>query len=110
MFCISLLQLLCQYEPGSVLKFVETYDSYCVEHCLHLCQEYGVIDAATFLLERVGYVGSALFLTLSGLDSKFVELDTAVGNVVSDVALSSAADTKHLRTVLNMKEVCRYDF
>ena len=110
MFCISLLQLLCQYEPGSVLKFVETYDSYRVEHCLHLNSEYGVIDATTLLLERVGYVGSALFLTLSGLDSKFVKLDTAVGNVVSDVPLSSAVDTKHLRTVLNMKEVCRYDF
>nr|POE52599.1 isoform 3 of vacuolar protein sorting-associated protein 8 like [Quercus suber] len=99
------LELLCQYEPGSVLKFLETFDSYRVERCLCLCQEYGIIDAATFLLERVGYVGSALFLSLSGLDSKFVELDTAVGNVVSDVALSSAADTKHLRTVLNMKEV-----
>nr|POE99213.1 vacuolar protein sorting-associated protein 8 like [Quercus suber] len=70
------LELLCQYEPGSVLKFLETFDSYRVEHCLRLC-----------------------------LDSKFVELDTAVGNVVSDVASSSAADTKHLRTVLNMKEV-----
>nr|XP_023896614.1 vacuolar protein sorting-associated protein 8 homolog isoform X1 [Quercus suber]XP_023896615.1 vacuolar protein sorting-associated protein 8 homolog isoform X2 [Quercus suber] len=99
------LELLCQYEPGSVLKFLETFDSYRVEHCLRLCQEYGIIDAAAFLLERVGDVGSALLLTLSGLDSKFVELDTAVGNVVSDVALSSAADTKHLRTVLNMKEV-----
>ncbi|XP_065623829.1 uncharacterized protein LOC136061431 [Quercus suber] len=83
----------------------KTFDSYRVEHCLRLCQEYGIIDAAAFLLERVGDVGSALLLTLSGLDSKFVELDTAVGNVVSDVALSSAADTKHLRTVLNMKEV-----
>uniref|UniRef100_A0A7N2MWS3 RING-type domain-containing protein n=1 Tax=Quercus lobata TaxID=97700 RepID=A0A7N2MWS3_QUELO len=97
--------LLCQYEPGSVLKFLETFDSYRVEHCQCLCQEYGIIDAAAFLLERVSDVGSALLLTLSGLDGKFVELDTAVGNVVSDVALSSAADTMHLRTVLNMKEV-----
>ncbi|KAM3746639.1 hypothetical protein ACB098_06G216300 [Castanea mollissima] len=99
------LELLCQYEPGSVLKFLETFDSYRVEHCLRLCQEYRIIDAAAFLLERVGDVGSALLLSLSGLDSKFVELDTAVGNVVSDVTLSSAADTKHLKTVLNMKEV-----
>jgi hypothetical protein len=110
MFCILLLQLLCQYEPDSVLKFLETFDSYRVEHCLRLCQEYGIIDAAAFLLERVGDVGSALLLTLSGLDSKFLKLDTAVGSVVSDVALSSAAGTEHLRTVSNMKEVCRFDF
>lgn len=99
------LELLCQYEPDSVLKFLETFDSYRVEHCLRLCQEYGIIDAAAFLLERVGDVGSALLLTLSGLDSKFLKLDTAVGSVVSDVALSSAAGTEHLRTVSNMKEV-----
>lgn len=109
MFCILLLQLLCQYEPDSVLKFLETFDSYRVEHCLRLCQEYGIIDAAAFLLERVGDVGNALLLTLSGLDSKFVELDTAVGGLSSNVALSSAAGTEYLCTILCMKEVCIYD-
>ncbi|XWS31977.1 hypothetical protein CRYUN_Cryun23aG0121100 [Craigia yunnanensis] len=77
------LELLCQFERDSVLKFLETFDSYRVEHCLRLCQEYGIIDAAAFLLERVGDVGSALLLTLSSLNDKFTELDTAVGSVVS---------------------------
>ncbi|KAG6667166.1 vacuolar protein sorting-associated protein 8 homolog isoform X1 [Carya illinoinensis] len=99
------LELLCQYEPNSVLKFLETFDSYRVEHCLRLCQEYGIIDAAAFLLERVGDVGSALLLTLSGLDSKFVELDTAVESVVSSVASGSAAGLEYLRTAMNTKEV-----
>ncbi|KAF2324949.1 hypothetical protein GH714_021817 [Hevea brasiliensis] len=74
------MELLCQYERDSVLKFLETFDSYWVEHCLRLCQEYGITNAAAFLLESVGDIGSALFLTLSALNDKFAELDTAVGS------------------------------
>ncbi|KAF7138427.1 hypothetical protein RHSIM_Rhsim07G0000300 [Rhododendron simsii] len=92
------LELLCQYERSSVLKFLETFESYRVEHCLRLCQEYGIIDAAAFLWERVGDVGSALLLTLSGLDEKFVALDTAVENVLPDAGM------EHFSTVSN-KEV-----
>lgn len=98
------MQLLCQYERESVLKFLETFDSYRVEHCLRLCQEYGIIDAAAFLLERVGDVGSALLLTLSGLDDKFLRLETAVGSVVSSV-FKGSINMEHFTTVLNMEEV-----
>uniref|UniRef100_A0A5B7BN45 RING-type domain-containing protein n=1 Tax=Davidia involucrata TaxID=16924 RepID=A0A5B7BN45_DAVIN len=87
------LELLCQYERNSVLKFLETFESYRVEHCLRLCQEYGIIDAAAFLLERVGDVGSALSLTLSGLNDKFVMLDTAVGSVDSDAGMEHFSTT-----------------
>lgn len=45
---------------------------------MRLCQEYGIIDAASFLLERVGEVGSALLLILSNLREKFVTLDDEV--------------------------------
>lgn len=102
-----LLQLLCQYERSSVLKFLETFESYRVEHCLRLCQEYGVIDAAAFLLERVGDVGSALSLTLSGLNEKLIMLDTAVERTFFDLPSSSFTEMDHLNTVLRMKEVCR---
>lgn len=78
------LELLCQYEPDSVLKFLDTFENYRVDRCLQLCQEYGIVDAAAFLLERVGDVGSALVLTLSGINDKFIMLDNAVG--VSDMA------------------------
>lgn len=103
---IFLLQLLCQFERDSVLKFLETFDSYRVEHCLRLCQEYGIIDGAAFLLERVGDVGSALLLTLSGLNDKFTQLDTAVGSGVSKVSLGGSASMQHFNSVLKMKEVC----
>lgn len=49
-----------------------------MEHCLRLCQEYGIIDAASFLLERVGEVGSAMNLILSSLGAKFVMLDAEI--------------------------------
>lgn len=98
------MQLLCQYERGSVLKFLETFDSYRVEHCLRLCQEYGIIDAAAFLLERVGDVGSALLLTLSGLDDKFVELENIVGRLLSGAA-SKRHNSEHFSSILNLKEV-----
>lgn len=75
--CFFVLQLLCQYEPNSVLHFLETCESYRVDHCLRLCQEYKIIDAAAFLLERVGDVGSALSYTLSDLADKFSMLDAA---------------------------------
>ena len=85
---------------------METFDSYRVEHCLRLCQEYGIIDAAAFLLERVGDVGSALLLTLSSLNDKFTELDAAVGSAVSKVSLGRSASMVHFNSDLKMKEVC----
>ncbi|OMO82357.1 hypothetical protein COLO4_23048 [Corchorus olitorius] len=99
------LELLCQFERDSVLKFLETFDSYRVEHCLRLCQEYRIIDAAAFLLERVGDVGSALLLTLTGLNDKFTELDNAVNSVVSKVPLRGSASSEHFNSVSKLKEV-----
>lgn len=91
--------MLCQYERSSVLKFLETTDNYRVEYCLRLCQEYGIVDAAAFLLERVGDVGSALLLTLSRVNDKFIELEEAVDS-------SLTHDKAYLfDSVLKMREV-----
>lgn len=84
------------------------FDSYRVEHCLRLCQEYGIIDAAAFLLERVGDVGSALSLTLSDLNDKFVELDAAVEAVVLNHSKLDSSHMEVFNTVLRTKEVCIY--
>lgn len=62
------MQLLCKFEPHAVLKFLESYENYRLEHCLKLCQEYGITDAAIFLLERVGDVASALDLVLKDVE------------------------------------------
>ncbi|KAK7292879.1 hypothetical protein RJT34_15734 [Clitoria ternatea] len=99
------LELLCRYEGGSVLKFLEMFDSYRVEHCLRLCQEYGIIDAAAFLLERVGDVGSALSLTLSDLNDKFVEVDAAVEAVVLNHRTGGSSRMEVFDAVLRAKEV-----
>ncbi|XP_022861232.1 vacuolar protein sorting-associated protein 8 homolog isoform X2 [Olea europaea var. sylvestris] len=93
------LELLCQYERKSVLKFLETSESYRVEHCLRLCQEYRITDAAAFLLERVGDVGSALLLVLSDLNDKMIVLNAAIEDGLSGASLD------HLNAVLKRKEV-----
>ncbi|KAK6123625.1 hypothetical protein DH2020_042624 [Rehmannia glutinosa] len=82
-------ELLCRYDRGSVLKFLESSESYRVEYCLRLCHEYGIIDAASFLLERVGEVGSALLLILSNLSEKFVMLDAEIRNFFSNTVLDN---------------------
>ncbi|XP_010522886.1 PREDICTED: vacuolar protein sorting-associated protein 8 homolog isoform X2 [Tarenaya hassleriana] len=99
------LELLCKYDQKSVLRFLETFDSYRVEHCLRLCQEYGIVDAAAFLLERVGDAASALSLTVSGLSEKFVELENAVGGVTSKLGKSESASLEQFGSVLDLKEV-----
>ncbi|KAK6789795.1 hypothetical protein RDI58_013595 [Solanum bulbocastanum] len=93
------IELLCRYERKSVLRFLETSESYRVERCLHLCQEYGVIDAAAFLLERVGDIGSALLLVISSLNDKFILLDSAVESEHCGTAQG------HFKAVLSKKEV-----
>ncbi|KAJ1265956.1 hypothetical protein BS78_08G113600 [Paspalum vaginatum] len=98
------LELLCQYERRSVLKFLETFESYRLERCLHLCLDYGVTDAAAFLQERVGDVGSALALILAGLDEKINLFISSVENTFSDVESKSIHETKQPDIVLQMSE------
>lgn len=99
------LELLCRYQRESVLKFLESLESYRVENCLRLCQDYGIVDAAAFLLERVGDVGSALSLILSGLNDKFVLLENAVieklGNSEEFNLLVTLEEVKDLLDVLH---------
>uniref|UniRef100_A0ACD5Z2U5 Uncharacterized protein n=2 Tax=Avena sativa TaxID=4498 RepID=A0ACD5Z2U5_AVESA len=98
------LELLCQYESRSVLKFLETFDSYRLEKCLHLCLHYGVTDAAAFLQERVGDVGSALALVLAGLDEKISYFVTSVENLFSSIASKSISEIERPDIVLKMSE------
>lgn len=78
-----------------------------MEHCLRLCQEYGIVDAAAFLLERVGDAASALSLTLSGLNEKYVELENAVECLMSEMKLgvSEGASLEQFSSALELKEV-----
>ncbi|XP_031093007.1 vacuolar protein sorting-associated protein 8 homolog isoform X2 [Ipomoea triloba] len=93
------LELLCQYERNSVCKFLESLESYRVEHCLRLCLEHGITDAAAFLYERVGDVGSALSLLLSTLNDKFILLDASIEKELCGARL------KHFNNLLETKEV-----
>ncbi|KAG0472778.1 hypothetical protein HPP92_014635 [Vanilla planifolia] len=98
------LELLCQYESNSVLKFLETFDNYRLDNCLKICQEYGVKDAAAFLLERVGDVGSALVLLMSGIDEKIELLVTTVQNKFDEMTSRKLSDIEWLAKILELKE------
>ncbi|KAL3830545.1 hypothetical protein ACJIZ3_019347 [Penstemon smallii] len=102
-------ELLCRYDRDSVLKFLETSESYRVEHCLRLCQEYGIVDAASFLLERVGEVGSALLLILSNLGEKFVMLDAEIRKGSSDTSpdnLNAFMKKKNVTEIIDTARAC----
>lgn len=99
------LELLCRFERNSVLKFLETFDSYRLEHCLRLCQEYGVTDAAAYLLERVGDVANALVLVMTGLNEKIDFLIAAVENISSNIMSSNITEVEQLNNVLQVNEV-----
>lgn len=75
---------------------------------MQLCQEYGITDAAAFLLERVGDVGSALLLTLSSLSEKFEKLDAAIIDTTSEVTRGDSYSLDHFSAVLRMEEVCAF--
>ncbi|KAF7104037.1 hypothetical protein CFC21_104966 [Triticum aestivum] len=98
------LKLLCQYEPRSVLKFLETFDSNRLDGCLQPCLDYGVTDAAAFLQERRGYVQSALALVLAGLDEKISQFITSVENVFSHISSKSISEIEQPAIVLKMSE------
>lgn len=93
------MQLLCQFEPHAVLRFLESYENYRLEHCLKLCQEYGITDAAIFLLERVGDVASALNLVLKDLDRCRDSLELSVSTLSSTSVQASEKDDKLLFNV-----------
>lgn len=63
------------------------------------------MDAAAFLLERVGDVGSALLLMLSGLNDKFAALDTALGNILSKTCPSGDIGMDSWTVISELKEV-----
>ncbi|XP_073012447.1 uncharacterized protein [Typha latifolia] len=98
------LELLCQFERTSVLQFLETFDNYRLEHCLRLCQDYGITDAAAFLLERVGDVASALVLMITGLNEKFKLLIAAVENTLCGISSSNLTEIGQPSNILKMNE------
>lgn len=78
------VQLLCRFEPQSVLKFLVSCETYHLEPCLKLCHDYGITDASIFLLERAGDVPGALELLLDDVNKRmhdFVEIATSASSL-----------------------------
>ncbi|CAM6085101.1 unnamed protein product [Calypogeia fissa] len=101
----TFVELLCRFEPESVLKFLERYENYRLEHCLKLCQDYGITDAATFLLERVGDVGSALSLVLANVDKSMQDMDQALLRLANTLSFTENYESSTGSRFLNLPEV-----
>lgn len=76
-----------------------------MEHCLKLCQEYGITDAATFLLERVGDVGSALSLVLADVNKSMQDMDHALLQVANTPIFTETYESSTEDELLNLPEV-----
>jgi Region in Clathrin and VPS. len=72
------LELMAQFHPDMVYHHLTSSDSYRVEECLKLCQEYEIADASAYLLEKMGNVSSALQLMLQTLEGRLMTLKRAV--------------------------------
>lgn len=57
------VELMCEYEPGGVLPFLQRYDHLIdVEKCQEYCNMNKIKDAAAYLLEREGDIRGSLLL------------------------------------------------
>ena len=86
------VELLCRFDPASILGFLKEHDGYSLDNCLNICKENDVIDATAYLLERTGNIEDALKMLLKflrvcltnllSLDEIFVPV---VGNLEEDM-------------------------
>jgi WD40 repeat protein len=72
------LELMAQFHPDMVYHHLTSCDSYRVEECLKLCQEYEIADASAYLLEKMGNVSSALQLMLQTLEGRLMTLKRVI--------------------------------
>jgi len=72
--CELYVKLLCKFEPSNVYFFLVSSDHYGLESCLQLCQEHGIPDGSSYLLERMGDLVQALEVILSGLRGAMQDL------------------------------------
>lgn len=99
------VELLCQFEPKSVLKFLKSFEDYRLEHCLKLCQDYGITDAAAYLFERVGDIGSALSLVLADMDLHMHEMDLSIARLFARQSNVDADNVENTEQFLKIPEV-----
>ena len=80
--------LMCAYDPDSVVHFVKRHDAYRLDVVLAVTQEYGLVDATAYLLERTGDSAGAIDLIMkdfaSSLEARDVEsLERLFGLAIS---------------------------
>lgn len=65
--CDTYVRLLAEYEPSSVLAFLQQHQEYDVRRCIQICRTAGVLDGEAYLHERLGEYDAAMRLHLKDI-------------------------------------------
>ncbi len=65
--CDTYVRLLAEYEPSSVLAFLQQHQEYDVRRCIEICRTAGVLDGEAYLHERLGEYDAAMRLHLKDI-------------------------------------------
>jgi len=97
------VRLLCRYDPGSVLPFLEAHDSYDIDSCLRQCKKANAWHAAAYLLERRGEASAALNVYLQEIQSSNDALIALIASSdsIEDSLVKEAAE-KRCRRVMEV--------
>ena len=70
------IELMCDYEPENVLRYVQSNDTYRLEQALTIVQSKKLTHPTAYILERMGDVLSAFKLLSDDLQAKVKSLNT----------------------------------
>ncbi|XP_064465584.1 vacuolar protein sorting-associated protein 8 homolog [Ornithodoros turicata] len=87
------VELMCRFDPPSVLKFLLSSDGYRLEETLEICRKHNVMDAMAHLLEKAGNIHEAFKILLEFLESKLNKYLSMEKEDQDDVAFA-AVDTQ----------------
>eukprot|EP00943_MAST-04B_sp_MAST-4B-sp1_P009275 g9275.t1 len=98
------VELLCKFDPSSILSFLKETDGYALDNCLNICKENGVIDATAYLLERTGNIEDALKMLLKFLHVCITNL-LSLKDIYANTGNSDDADNNHSGDVNNDRPI-----
>ncbi|XP_065646918.1 vacuolar protein sorting-associated protein 8 homolog [Hydra vulgaris] len=73
---VKFISLMCQYEPQCVYRYLQSAENYDLQEVLTIVQQEKLVNAASYLLERLGDVHGAFKVLCDDLFSKVQILDT----------------------------------
>ena len=93
------IRLMCDYEPDTVLEYLQGNDHYRLEQTIAIVQPKKLIHATSYLLERIGDITSAFNLLYEDLKLKVKNLNLVYSRSIIEIDEEELAD--HHKNVRN---------